>query len=112
MKKPLLPGLALCCLSFALPAQCPVFFNCPGGLFQSCDFSVNNPLLWNESYWQDAAHSTQDLCEGPVALTISLRDTCDNLGLQVLEIWGRDRAGNADYCETYILIQDNFQVCD
>jgi hypothetical protein len=34
------------------------------------------------------------------------------LGTQLVELWGLDLAGNADYCETYVLIQDNAGVCD
>ena len=37
--------------------------------------------------------------------------TCADLGTQLVELWGLDLAGNADYCETYVLIQDNAGVC-
>jgi hypothetical protein len=37
--------------------------------------------------------------------------TCADLGTQLVELWGLDVAGNADYCETYVLIQDNAGVC-
>jgi Secretion system C-terminal sorting domain len=37
--------------------------------------------------------------------------TCADLGTQFVELWGLDKAGNADYCETYVLIQDNAGVC-
>jgi hypothetical protein len=33
------------------------------------------------------------------------------LGTQLVELWGVDLAGNADFCETYVLIQDNAGVC-
>jgi len=36
---------------------------------------------------------------------------CDELGTQPVEIWAIDKAGNADYCETYIIIQDNLHNC-
>ncbi|MBK6995210.1 MAG: hypothetical protein IPH31_09875 [Lewinellaceae bacterium] len=32
---------------------------------------------------------------------------CDELGAQIVELWAIDVAGNADYCETFIIIQDN-----
>jgi hypothetical protein len=37
--------------------------------------------------------------------------TCADLGTQLVELWGLDLAGNADFCETYVLIQDNAGVC-
>ena len=37
--------------------------------------------------------------------------TCDDLGTQLVELWSIDKAGNADYCETYVIIQDNMGAC-
>ncbi|MEZ4943271.1 MAG: T9SS type A sorting domain-containing protein [Saprospiraceae bacterium] len=37
--------------------------------------------------------------------------TCDELGTQFVELWSVDLAGNADYCETYVIVQDNMGVC-
>jgi len=37
--------------------------------------------------------------------------TCDELGEQCVEIWSIDLAGNADYCQTYIDVQDNNGNC-
>lgn len=37
--------------------------------------------------------------------------TCDNVGTNVVTIWVTDEAGNSDYCETYVIIQDNMVVC-
>jgi hypothetical protein len=34
---------------------------------------------------------------------------CPDLGTQVVELWSKDAAGNADYCETYVLVQNNLQ---
>jgi len=36
---------------------------------------------------------------------------CDELGAQIVELWAIDVAGNADYCETFIIIQDNLGFC-
>lgn len=36
---------------------------------------------------------------------------CTELGTQPVELWARDAFGNADYCETYIIVQDNMGVC-
>jgi len=36
---------------------------------------------------------------------------CTNLGFNLVEIWVMDLAGNADFCSTYIHVQDNAGVC-
>lgn len=36
---------------------------------------------------------------------------CSKLGSQPVELWSIDQAGNADYCETVVVIQDNNGVC-
>ncbi|MBK8491907.1 MAG: putative metal-binding motif-containing protein [Saprospirales bacterium] len=36
---------------------------------------------------------------------------CSELGTQLIELWVKDLAGNVDYCETYLLLQDNQFVC-
>ncbi len=41
----------------------------------------------------------------------SVQFTCDDLGTQLVELWSKDLAGNADYCETYVIVQDNLGVC-
>ncbi|HND87316.1 MAG TPA: T9SS type A sorting domain-containing protein [Saprospiraceae bacterium] len=42
----------------------------------------------------------------------SVTFTCtDGLGNQEVELWAIDLAGNADYCGTYILVQDNIGAC-
>ena len=37
--------------------------------------------------------------------------TCADTGTLVVEIWAYDGAGNSDFCETYILVQDNMGLC-
>jgi hypothetical protein len=37
--------------------------------------------------------------------------TCAELATQCVELWAIDAAGNADYCETYVLVQDNIGGC-
>ena len=37
--------------------------------------------------------------------------TCADLGTQPVELWAIDAAGNADYCETYVIVQDNNGNC-
>jgi hypothetical protein len=36
---------------------------------------------------------------------------CTELGSQCVELWAIDAAGNADYCETYLIVQDNLGSC-
>ena len=36
---------------------------------------------------------------------------CDELGTQSVELWAIDAVGNADFCETYVILQDNFGNC-
>ncbi|MEZ4926222.1 MAG: hypothetical protein R3A50_08095 [Saprospiraceae bacterium] len=36
---------------------------------------------------------------------------CTELGSQCVELWAIDLAGNADYCETYVIVQDNNGNC-
>ena len=41
----------------------------------------------------------------------SVTFTCTELGEQQVELWSLDLAGNADYCQTYVLVQDNSGNC-
>ncbi len=36
---------------------------------------------------------------------------CDSLGQRFVQIWVTDENGNQDYCNTYVIIQDNNMVC-
>ncbi len=42
---------------------------------------------------------------------IKLTFDCTEVGLQCVELWARDASGNADFCESYIIIQDNAHNC-
>ncbi|MBK8554543.1 MAG: T9SS type A sorting domain-containing protein [Lewinellaceae bacterium] len=37
----------------------------------------------------------------------SVTFTCAELGPQAVQLWAIDAAGNADFCETYVIVQDN-----
>jgi len=41
----------------------------------------------------------------------SVNFTCTEIGTQCVELWAIDAADNADYCETYIIVQDNMGNC-
>ncbi len=36
---------------------------------------------------------------------------CDELNANTVELWARDAAGNTDFCETTVLVQDNAGIC-
>jgi protocatechuate 3,4-dioxygenase beta subunit len=42
----------------------------------------------------------------------SVTFTCDELGMQCVELWAIDLAGNADFCKTFLLVQDNAGNCN
>ncbi|MBP7272816.1 MAG: T9SS type A sorting domain-containing protein [Saprospiraceae bacterium] len=45
-----------------------------------------------------------------VPTTTSVSFTCDDLGTQFIQLWVCDEAGNCDFCQTYILIQNNMNI--
>ena len=47
--------------------------------------------------------------DGTVQTSVTF--TCAELGTQCVELWAIDAAGNADYCETYVIVQDNLINC-
>ncbi|MDX1913051.1 MAG: HYR domain-containing protein [Saprospiraceae bacterium] len=42
----------------------------------------------------------------------SVTYNCDELGNACIELWARDKAGNANFCPSYLQILDNESVCD
>lgn len=42
----------------------------------------------------------------------SLLFDCDELGTQSVELWAIDVAGNADFCSTFVIVQDNLLNCE
>ncbi|MCO6477151.1 MAG: T9SS type A sorting domain-containing protein, partial [Phaeodactylibacter sp.] len=62
-------------------------------------------------------------CTGPIKYSINrtgdapnvdstgITLTCADTGTLVVEIWAYDGEGNSDFCETYILVQDNMNIC-
>ncbi len=43
--------------------------------------------------------------------TSQLVFNCEDVGSQVIEFWAVDEEGNGDFCTTYVLIQDNMNLC-
>ena len=42
----------------------------------------------------------------------SLSWDCSQVGTNVVELWARDKAGNADFCLTYLILSDNTGICN
>ena len=85
------------------------------------------------SLWaSDFLHFTEDNVTQPNLIQLGLRKTgtgtgfpldafgnpintisfnCEDLGVQGVELWAMDAAGNVDFCETYIIVQDNLSAC-
>ena len=65
-------------------------------------------------------YGSYDNCPGNLKISFSqnVADSCriftcnDILGQLPVQIWVTDAAGNQDYCETFIILQDNFFSCD
>jgi hypothetical protein len=45
------------------------------------------------------------------SLQTSVAFNCSEIGTQCVELWSVDAAGNADYCEIYVIVQDNLGGC-
>lgn len=60
------------------------FDNCPGAL----SFSFTQNLVTDTLYYE-----------------------CEDIGQNLVQVWVTDAAGNQDYCETFVIIQDNMGVC-
>ncbi len=90
-------------------------------------FDTDNDGIFDEgrmTVWaSDFIVSPMQDCSGPVTYSINrigepasvdstaIVLTCADTGNLVVEVWAWDAAGNSDFCETYIQVQDNFGVC-
>ncbi|MBI5917166.1 MAG: T9SS type A sorting domain-containing protein [Bacteroidetes bacterium] len=59
-----------------------------------------------------------DNCPGTLLLSfsanvndISATFDCDDVGQQPIQFWVTDAAGNQDFCETFLVVQDNMNAC-
>jgi hypothetical protein len=83
------------------------------GLMQDSSVFVKiNAKYFNEN--------TTDNCSASNKITFSFSQNpadsirifdCDSLGKRIVRMYVTDEAGNQAYCETYILIQDNYDRC-
>ncbi len=80
---------------------------------------MNDPVKMTVTIWaKDFDIGSFDNCPGKLKFSFSssLADsfrvfTCNQLGIQNLEMWVTDAAGNQDFCKVRIDIQDNSNVC-
>lgn len=64
------------CIANAVRAQqLDAYFTTPVCSNQTWN-TLNDSTLWHEAYWWDAATSSTDKCEEPVALCINIKDSC------------------------------------
>lgn len=80
---------------------------------------MNDPVKKTVTLWaKDFNLGSFDNCPGRLrySFSSSVADsfkvfTCDQLGIQNLEMWVTDAAGNQDFCKVRVDIQDNSNVC-
>lgn len=68
---------------------------------------------------EDLLEYATDNCTGPLKVSFSqdVNDACvtlncEEVGQNPVQIWVTDAAGNQDYCDNVIILQDNMNVCN
>lgn len=104
------------CYSHVTVKDCknPVAY-CKTGLVTTL-MNSTPPMI--EVWASDLNEASFDNCEGDLQFSFSpdVNDksfvfTCDNIGGVLVNLWVTDAAGNQDYCQTLIGIEDNMSVC-
>lgn len=89
---------------------------CNGGIIVSIMATGMVPVNATQLY----ANSSNDNCSAQGDLEVSFSAdvtdtqiiyTCDDLGVNQVEIWVTDEDGNADFCTTTVTVQDNMGAC-
>ena len=113
---------ALCKYEFEVRDCKPPTVVCINGL------SINIMQTGMISLWDtDFLLYTNDNCTPAAQIKIGIRKAgagtgfpvnshevtfdCNEIGKQFVEIWAEDAYGNADYCTTYVIVQDNMGAC-
>ena len=72
-----------------------------------------------DTWASDLNDGSFDNCPGDLQYSFSsdvndtgITFTCDDLGQNDVEIWVTDATGNQDFCQTFIIIQDNMFSCN
>lgn len=87
---------------------------CKNGLVIEIDPPDPHIVIWAS----DFNAGSFDNCPGTLKFSFSANVNdisrtyyCEHVGQQPVQIWVTDAAGNQDYCETFVIIQDNLNVC-
>lgn len=87
---------------------------CLNGLIIELDSVSSEVIVWAEDF--DAG--SFDNCPGDLQLSFSTSTShtsevfnCFTLGQNIVELWVTDAAGNQDFCETFVYVQDNMWSC-
>ena len=72
---------------------------------------VNASFFNNKSYDNCSLNGDLTFSFSSDVNDIDTTFTCDNLDTNYVKIWVTDENGNQDYCKTYILVQDNMDLC-
>ncbi len=87
---------------------------CSSGITTVIMPSVGNIEIWAS----DFDLGSYDNCDEDLVFSFSSNSSnqnmtfdCDNIGINSVEIWVTDDAGNQAYCETIIHVQDNNEIC-
>jgi hypothetical protein len=70
----------------------PIVDNCPASPVEYCDYTANDPDLWNQMYWWDGL--SHDLCEGDAPLTITATDLCSGANINITYLLFLDLDGD------------------
>lgn len=74
--------------------QKPIITNCPTEALTFGDTTTNDPLLWNQSYWNDPLTNLNDVPEAEVTLSIAASDDCTGAGVSTTYLLFLDLDGN------------------
>ena len=77
---------------------------------------VGMAILNPEFFMQSISDNCTDSVDLLLSFSANVLDvtrvfTCDSLGIRTIRIWATDEEGNADFCQTTVLIQDNAGAC-
>lgn len=72
--------------------------------------------LWASDFNQESYDNCTEMDDLKLSFSSDPDDfgrtyTCDDIGEQRVELWVTDEEGNQSYCVTYVVIQDNLNIC-
>jgi hypothetical protein len=129
MKKNLLSVLLLACVAGWAWGQnlttdtIPPNVLCINGLSGSINVSGLTPTFWAVDFLVSVSDNVTPTNQIQTAIrksgtgtgfpnSTSIIFSCSELGNHLVELWARDQAGNASFCQTYVIVQDNNGRCE